>query len=1026
MSTQSPAIGQRAKLNGKEVIWSGNYGWQSPASYNKLQREGQFKVGKEAIDRLWNSLPQPVRAVAQEAQRRLANPIIPSKAETFGFTGPSATDKAIDKISNKTNVDPRLIQGALSIAEAAVEGRVGAGAARSAGQAQSLRAAGRLAQRGPAFGMALVPGPDDLVPTPSQIKRAAKRGVEPIVSPPHATGNTPPRVDITPGTPGPRQRRQLGPNSEAAQAASRAPGKGDPLSRGRAAAAADPPERYPHWQSSIDVPGRDQPIIRPQQGPLRPDPLDTPRQLRLENVDPRFNGRAEQRGTRQRTTVGPMPATQGQLGFQPGEALKGAEASRQFRAQQRLNRAQDTLRAQGVTGPLDGKPIGGRPMSREEAIRMRRLEQSGALDTPPERYRATGSGQERAFDDGPEWNGDRFNDTGGFDPITGDESNAGHTVRQSRNTGEGSGQRGATPPIRTTFDVERLRKDIAKAGLTDKVDNYRHLTKADQERVREQVAAIVRKYPTDSFGNNRPFKSGNSTLNDQVHKFLNERENPKRFNQIEAQDRGYQELPTRGKGLDVHAYANNPGYRQRIDVQGTANKPAKTAQRRDNIPGGREIPETAAEQARRQAIADRRASNKADRFSNDNTTPRQISGRQRVVQRPAATPYPGGGTRTPQSPGRDIKNVSPLKSQQGNNRPPYSNIAPDSTTSRTNAAWANQVERLSETRRLNDNSAAIFNALPVTMDDAIQQLRVHHGNAKAEKILNTKIKSVVDAGGNDVSVTVRDLIKEQIEEQAQRQGRARTRSRSTPNYDSFPPDAARPNTRNGLPEAGDNPPSTTKPTSRRGASQEARRQRRAENREGTPNLGNVAQHRADGTRQLTIPFERPMSPDPRTRSLSRSRGGANVSSAERIRAWNAATEAQQFNGSTMEWEGPYFTNSRDARAAGARDGRIITDGRTLYNDFQADGEVRGIRSTGSSTHGLRRNQLTPEEIKRRSDRDKQRVRASGSKVRKGTKNEAADRKRAETAARELREELQRAKTEMERIRAARARRRGNR
>ena len=158
-------IGDYLTIKGAKKRWAGDsYGWQSPASFTKLEQQGQFKIGKEAIDRLWNSLPKPIRNVAEEAQRWLANPIIPSKAETFGFTGPSATDKALTAISDKTNVDPRIVNGVAALAQTAIEGRVGAGAARSAGQASSLRGAGRVAQRGPAFNMTILPGADDLAP----------------------------------------------------------------------------------------------------------------------------------------------------------------------------------------------------------------------------------------------------------------------------------------------------------------------------------------------------------------------------------------------------------------------------------------------------------------------------------------------------------------------------------------------------------------------------------------------------------------------------------------------------------------------------------------------------------------------------------------------------------------------------------------------------------------------------------------------------------------------------------------------
>jgi len=44
-------IGSKAKLNNKDVVWSGSeYGWQSPASHLKLRNQGQFAIGRRELD----------------------------------------------------------------------------------------------------------------------------------------------------------------------------------------------------------------------------------------------------------------------------------------------------------------------------------------------------------------------------------------------------------------------------------------------------------------------------------------------------------------------------------------------------------------------------------------------------------------------------------------------------------------------------------------------------------------------------------------------------------------------------------------------------------------------------------------------------------------------------------------------------------------------------------------------------------------------------------------------------------------
>jgi hypothetical protein len=60
------SIGTRAKLNGRDVVWSGdNFGWQSPASHNKLKNEGKFRIGTREVDNVIRVVKPVTDRIAQ-------------------------------------------------------------------------------------------------------------------------------------------------------------------------------------------------------------------------------------------------------------------------------------------------------------------------------------------------------------------------------------------------------------------------------------------------------------------------------------------------------------------------------------------------------------------------------------------------------------------------------------------------------------------------------------------------------------------------------------------------------------------------------------------------------------------------------------------------------------------------------------------------------------------------------------------------------------------------------------------------
>ena len=118
----TPRIGQQAVLNGKPVIWSGNHGWQSPASHKKLQEQGKFRFGTQFLDRVGNSIVNnPVVKRLEKARQDFnqatawADPLVNAAkgVENSNVRLPSQIPGegaaiAANAITRRLNIDPRL------------------------------------------------------------------------------------------------------------------------------------------------------------------------------------------------------------------------------------------------------------------------------------------------------------------------------------------------------------------------------------------------------------------------------------------------------------------------------------------------------------------------------------------------------------------------------------------------------------------------------------------------------------------------------------------------------------------------------------------------------------------------------------------------------------------------------------------------------------------------------------------------------------------------------------------------------
>jgi hypothetical protein len=148
---KKPGVGQQATQNGKPVVYSGeNYGYQSPASHQKLKEEGKFRAGTQALDRISSSAGRAVRqhapAVAQHFDNIKADQQRAAAAQDKAIRNTAgnrvanalqqdATENLLNKVSKATNVDRRIV-GATAAAAQAVVAKKALGGAKPQPQPQ--------------------------------------------------------------------------------------------------------------------------------------------------------------------------------------------------------------------------------------------------------------------------------------------------------------------------------------------------------------------------------------------------------------------------------------------------------------------------------------------------------------------------------------------------------------------------------------------------------------------------------------------------------------------------------------------------------------------------------------------------------------------------------------------------------------------------------------------------------------------------------------------------------------------------
>ena len=130
-------------------VWAGeDYGFQTPATFQKLKQQGAFKLGAKQLNRIGSALtkfyeknaPKVVKdavsaygqrlSESQQQQAQLEQSIISSGgAASLVFKAKQQASQRrgqdIAALSDKTNVDPRILEAGLTVAETVAEGKVG-------------------------------------------------------------------------------------------------------------------------------------------------------------------------------------------------------------------------------------------------------------------------------------------------------------------------------------------------------------------------------------------------------------------------------------------------------------------------------------------------------------------------------------------------------------------------------------------------------------------------------------------------------------------------------------------------------------------------------------------------------------------------------------------------------------------------------------------------------------------------------------------------------------------------------------
>jgi hypothetical protein len=105
-------LGISAKLNGKEVKWAGsNYGWQSPASFNKLKQQNKLPSPSKPVDKVEDMLFNYLAPLGRETVKRVRN--LRAEAALRGNERSKANPKNTH-VDNSGTVTRRMSSGGLT------------------------------------------------------------------------------------------------------------------------------------------------------------------------------------------------------------------------------------------------------------------------------------------------------------------------------------------------------------------------------------------------------------------------------------------------------------------------------------------------------------------------------------------------------------------------------------------------------------------------------------------------------------------------------------------------------------------------------------------------------------------------------------------------------------------------------------------------------------------------------------------------------------------------------------------------
>ena len=604
---------------GNKIYAGPHYGLQSPASYEKLKSEGAFKFGAQQIrsgsqllSKLYSRLPKAVKdavntystalSKSQQAQSKLEESII-NQGGVYGQQlqlrrGAVQRDQElIQKLSDKSNVDPLLVSAGIETGKAVIDARVGASMAKS-----SLT--GALKQSKAPVVRAAGPNPINS----SRIKQALERAKQTRNTtggrayPDSAPVNSSIRGRILSGTGNSKEqamiKRNRGSISLDARESVRRASDSQALAKAQAAFEQSPTPKLNPPNKDSGVYDEDSVFI---QGTRRGDtgrkPNPYPGEVSSRGID--FKGETGVRTKKRKRQFVPG-------GTAPAPRIKRSKLRELAEEKRQRNLLRDKAQRKA----------------------LQRYSDSGGTHPAFSSHKGkdikTYSAADEAFDTLDDYTGDRFQEGKVSSPL-----DRGIQYQDGEVKREGGGKRGARPVLSTNIQLQKIGKALKVKDFHVLPPSRRKQILIDQLKssgvdtdslTPYELKSALRKFVKDTMLSDEQVRTS-------TNRYTSEREFPEQFNQLEAQERGGLEIPSPSQASRIRERMaaqrkrgkDNRTLRERIlgvaekhqtgvlKPKAGDKKYPKLGQRTDNVVGGRRIKQSQATYKERIARARARA-----------------------------------------------------------------------------------------------------------------------------------------------------------------------------------------------------------------------------------------------------------------------------------------------------------------------------------------------------------------------------------------------------------------------------------